>query len=296
MSHCSTDGIQAIWAIKSRRQEPGENHRVSMRNIVLRALAYFWNFMSLDRCMHLRVAYACLRSPWNLSFSKTTLDLHSGLLVPLVAGSCLPDAIPPENRKNLAGISATSSPTSMFTPVHTFNMYVCIYIYYYIILYYIILHYIILYCIVLYYIILYYIIPYAALFTTLFGLEYIQCSVLSIAIPIVTFSVGPMWHLLQCLILGVILYCIVLYCIILYYITLYYIILYYIYALYVATVYMMNICIYIYISIYILYYIILYYIILYYIILYYIILYYIILYYIILYLCPVCSHCIHDEY
>ena len=31
----------------------------------------------------------------------------------------------------------------------------------------------------------------AALFTTLFGLEYIQCSVLSIAIPIVTFSVVP---------------------------------------------------------------------------------------------------------
>ena len=34
------------------------------------------------------------------------------------------------------------------------------------------------------------------LFTTLFGLEYIQCSVLSIAIPIVTFSVGQMCHLL----------------------------------------------------------------------------------------------------
>ena len=36
----------------------------------------------------------------------------------------------------------------------------------------------------------------AALFTTLFGLEYIQSSVLPIAIPTVTFSVGPMSHLL----------------------------------------------------------------------------------------------------
>ena len=37
----------------------------------------------------------------------------------------------------------------------------------------------------------------AALFTTLFGLEYIQSSVLPIAIPIVCFSVGPMSHLLD---------------------------------------------------------------------------------------------------
>ena len=33
---------------------------------------------------------------------------------------------------------------------------------------------------------------YAALFTTLFGLEYTQSSVLPIAIPIVSFAVGPM--------------------------------------------------------------------------------------------------------
>ena len=38
---------------------------------------------------------------------------------------------------------------------------------------------------------------YAALFTTLFGREYIQSSVLPIAIPIVSFAVGPMWHLLD---------------------------------------------------------------------------------------------------
>ena len=249
MSHCSTDGIQAIWAIKSRRQEPGENHRVSMRNIVLRALAYFWNFMSLDRCMHLRVAYACLRSAWNLSFSKTTLDLHSGLLVPLVAGSCLPDAIPPENRKNLAGISATSSPTSMFTPVHTFNMYVCMYVY--IILYYIVLYYIILYHIISYYIISYHIILYCIV------LYYITLYYIILYALILYYTV---LH-------DIILYYIILYYIILYYIILYYIILYYIILYYI-----------------ILYYIILYYIILYYIILYYIILYYIILYYIILYI------------
>ena len=159
--------------------------------------------------------------------------------MPLVAGSCLPDAIPPENRKNLAGISATSSPTSMFTPVHTFNMYVCIYIY--ILLYYIILYYIILYYIVLYYIILYYTLCCAFHNPFWPGVHPMQCTVhshthcyffcRSNVTFIAMFDSGSY---------------IVLYYIVLYYITLYYIILYYIYALYVATVYMMNICIYIY--------------------------------------------------
>ena len=62
---------------------------------ILTGSCSFWGFFYTQSSVKLLVFRA--GSPWNcLSYVR-----RWGLLVPVVSGSCLPDAIPPANRQNL---------------------------------------------------------------------------------------------------------------------------------------------------------------------------------------------------